>query len=440
MREYCLSGDSTVWDFTYEAICDTMHLDDDGYGILHYVEYGTIHDRFLGVGYTRVDLQEPIWLDDPSGLAVILDDHGTTVCPVHEWNDDDWVNVAAWNAVYIGDLGAVSDVYATCGWYMLDEGVGSPDNPYGFVEVASENSTIALILDESQEEYGWAEILYDSANNLLVTGGFQGNQAQDEMKHYMLLGAVDLGSLSLVDTADHRASYQHKYLDGPLLLIDDGVYAYIGNTTNFLTGDVGIDVTLWTWNERLEEFCKEDYQTFLNSSGDVFESYTEVSAFAAAYHTVGLNEYIHVMLNAVDDQEEDCILAATVFFDTGTMEIDSLVIDEEFTFEEDLSTWVTKGYGFVFTSLNPLEGIGCGQTSSSSFTSSRTMLFEIKDDSKDSRHRPLDRSVIEPKEGYHEILLGIRYCCIRLGDVRRDQSLPGSGTDSRRKNHGGSVR
>ncbi len=440
MREYCLSGDSTVWNFTYEAVCDTMHLDDDGYGILHYVEYGTIQDRFLGVGYTRVDLQEPIWLDDPSGLAVILGDHGTTVCPVHEWNDDDWVNVAAWNAVYIGDHGAENDVYAACGWYMLDEGVGNPSNPYGFVEVATENSSVALILDESLVEYGWAEILYDSANNLLVTGGFQGNQAQDEMKHNMFLGAVDLGSLTLTSTAAHASGLAFKYLDGPLLLMDDGVYVYIGNTTNMYTEATGIDVTLWTWNDRLEEFVFEDNRTFLNGSGDVFENYSEVSAFAAAYHTVGLNEYVQIMLNAIDDQNEDCLLAATVFLETGTMEIDSMVIDEVFTFEEDLSTWVTMAFGFVFTGLSPVEGIGCGQTSSPCFTSSRTMLFQIKDDRKDSRNRPLDKSVIETQEGYHEILLGNRSCCTRLVDVRRNHSLTGSGTYSRRKSHGGSVR
>lgn len=196
MRSYDISSQDTIWTFLYDG--DTEIMDDDGYALLHYtVPTIPVQDRFLGAGFVRAYLgPDPVRLEDPAGLAVILDDHGETVCGLHEFRESDWVDICSRDAVYIGEYDEYDYSYAVCGWYYETDGQGEKVGPYGAVEIACGNQEIALIEDNSIES-AWEQVIYDSENEVLILGGLEGIPGEDGSLDELQMAYIDLTSNSL---------------------------------------------------------------------------------------------------------------------------------------------------------------------------------------------------------------------------------------------------
>lgn len=118
---------------------------------------------------------------------------------------------------------------------------------------------------------------------------------------------------------------------------------------------------------------------------DEFEDYIQISPIAAGYYESGGVERVKLLLYAVNNEERpfyEVILLATIILDTDShpMPISSLTVDNEFTFSPP-SNYTPGVAAFVFTSLNPVEGIGCGAADRqiSGVDYQKIMLFEISD-------------------------------------------------------------
>jgi len=355
MREYVWETGSPAkqWHFNFEGGC----WDDDGYAILQYMtDDDPPEERFLGVGFFQVDLSP----GDPEsreelGLAVLLDDEGDTVCSPHLFGSIvNWTNACCRDAVYIGGWEDDDEVYATCGWYYTDIGL---EYERGFVEIAYENVQIRLI-EDSNIEGSWEKIIHDSAEEFLVVGGTMVNETR--ACGDLRIGYVDLND-SPCDITDQ--SYwgpgTYNLLEGPLVQLDDGFYAYLGNGLDGSTEAVA--VTLWSWDWQLSpSMVLDDSDLYETEEYAELEDYSDIYVFAADYISTVNSERIVMLIYGVRNSNlDECILVANtpvnpVRKTLGTFAItDVLVVSTE----EEYSV---EARDFTFTSLSPVEGVGGG--------------------------------------------------------------------------------
>jgi len=364
MREYDLQDEGNAeieWFYNYEA----GEWDDDGYAILQYTTGGS-EVRFLGVGFHQVDINTPQQSTDEKGLAVLLDDDGDTVCTPYIFDGDDWYDACCRDVVYIGSLNGNSEVYATCGWYNISN---LSFEERGFLEIAYGNTPVTLI-EDSGIDGSWESILYDSAEELLVMGGFLWNSVQDRQD--LRVGCVDLSSTPYeITEQEDWGSGIYSFFEGPIVLVDDGLYIYLGDD-----GDGVVAATLWCWDTDFSPppLVLEDTQLYTNSSSD-FSGYDRLGVFAATY--VSALEEVIILVNAEDTSSEDpYILVKSIevnpvrrtLGDMSPIATLEVVVDDEYD---------ARGHDFVFTSTNPVEGIGGGigiEGSDSDF-----WIFEIED-------------------------------------------------------------
>lgn len=372
MREYELVNNvwSRVWYFNYEG----GQWDDDGYAITSYrTDDNPPEERFLGVGFHQVDLNnDPNLSDRESGLVVLLDDDGNTVCAPYTFRED-WTDVACWDVVYIGDLDQDEEVYATCGWYYDNEEIPVM---HGLVEIAYGNTEIELIEDSSIDGV-WANIIYDSSEELLVLGGVQ----EDDVDGYgnIRLGCVDLTSTPYeIDEQEDWGSGTYELLDGPLVFVDDGLYILFGNGTND-SGVKAVAATFWEWDSgSFPSLDLHDRELYTND--DEFDGYENVSVFAATYDYSSDPERVIMILNALTDDNPGVpyILIASIEVDPVNRTLGSLTMIEELEVEPESGWTKVEAGDFVFTDTSPVEGIGGGAADSLE-VKQKFWLFRIED-------------------------------------------------------------
>jgi len=375
MREYSLNGSATeVWAFDYYDP-DYGCLDEDGYGIVKYeTGGGTPVDHFIGVGFSRVDLlNEPPNNEDCEGLAILLDDDGDTECAPYLFSET-WYDVCCRDVVYVGHLDGQSHAYATCGWYDLTD--GSTENLRGFLEIAYGNTEIDLIQDSGIAGM-WEKITYDSEEDLIVMGGMCEDASRSNLDN-LRLGCVDLSGSSpyQIDDQDDWGVGDYLYTEGPLLLIDDGLYVYLGNA---IDGSVrGVAATFWSWDSDSESITREDEETYTNESGEEFEDYVSLGVFAATTRSTLIDDRIILLLNAVDRTNSDPhILIAHIIYYPASKTFGNITLDHEFEITPQSGYTVSAG-SFVFTDRDPVQGIGAGGALGSS--DQKIWLFEIVDE------------------------------------------------------------
>ena len=371
MREYVwtTSPPAKDWFFNFEG----GYRDDDGYAILQYMtDDDPQEERFLGVGFFQVDLNT-LYPDNREelGLAVLLDDEGETVCSPHLFGSiANWTNACCRDAVYIGDWEDDDEVYATCGWYYIGS---SLDDERGFVEIAYENVQIRLI-EDSQINGAWEQIIHDTGEEFLVVGGTMAN----ETRAYgdLRIGYVDLNDSPCdINDQSYWGPGTYDFLEGPLVQLDDGFYAYLGNGLDGSTDAVA--VTLWSWDWQLSPTMVLD-DSDLYEDDDELDAYSDIYVFAAAYIPTVNSERIVMLIYGVKNSNlDECILVANtpvnpVRKTLGTFAItDVLVVSTE----EEYSV---EAQDFTFTSLNPVEGVGGGFAESS--TDQDFWLFRIAEE------------------------------------------------------------
>lgn len=367
LREYSFSGSTATreWYFDYSG----GQWDDDGYAIAEYRTNDTPPEMgYIGVGFHQVELSDPTQSTDPSGLAVVVDDTGDTVYSPHIFRGS-WEDACCKDVAYIGDLSTFEEVYATSGWYYDSNTVMR-----GFIEIAYGNTETSLIEDSSIDG-SWETILHDSVEDLLVIGGFQ-KPDQDGFGD-LRVGAIDLSTTPYSITEQDDWSYgTYLFLEGPLVLLENGLYACMGNGAN-TSGVGGVALTLWSWDTSQRPYltCEDDE---VYTDDDEFDGYKSVSVFAAEFDDRTYPEAILMVLEAItDDQNEDyCILIARAQVDPDNMTLGSLTITSS------LKVTPEPGYtlgarDFYFTQVNPVEGYGCGSAVSSSLQ--KFWVFKIED-------------------------------------------------------------
>lgn len=370
VREYSLSGASAtrVWYYNYEG----GQWDDDGYAITSYrTDDDPPEERFIGTGFHQVDLNnDPQQSTAESGLAVLLDSDGDTVCLPHTFRGS-WLDARCSNVTYIGDLSTYEETYAACGWYIDTASIMR-----GFIEIAYGNTQISLI-EDSGIDGSWENILFDSEENLLVLGGFQ----EDENDGYgnIRLGCIDLTSMPYAITEQEDwGTGTYALLDGPLVHVDDGIYVCMGNGSN-TSGVEGVALTLWSWDSSSSpSLDMEDSEVYTND--DEFDGYKDVSVFSTAFDDSVLPNGVVLILQATtDDEDEDYyIFNARVSVNLATMTLGSLSVTSR------LEVIPETGYSlgardFCFSSISPVEGVGGGAADYSS-SSQKFWLFRIEDE------------------------------------------------------------
>ena len=372
MREYELVNNvwSRVWYFNY----DGGQWDDDGYAITQYRTDDTPPEvRFLGVGFHQVDLPIAAQSTAESGHVVLLDDDGDTVCATYTFRED-WSDVCCRDVVYIGDLDHDEEVYATCGWYKDNE---DPPITHGFVEIAYGNTKVERI-EDSGIDGTWEEIIYDSSEKLLVLGGFQ----EDDVDGCgnIRLGCIDLTSTPYeIDEQDDWGSGTYELTDGPLVFVDDGLYILFGNGIDEIPNpDVeAVAATFWEWDSGSFPFLQWEYDE-LYTNDDEFDGYKNVSVFAATYDYSSDPERVIMILNAVNEDSNDpYILVASIEVDPVNHTLGDMTMIAELEVELESGYTSAGGADFVFTDTSPVEGIGGGQTNSTSVK--KFWIFRIED-------------------------------------------------------------
>jgi len=368
LREYSFSGLTATreWYFNYNG----GQWDDDGFAITEYRTNDTPPEMgYIGVGFHQVDLTNiPPQSTAESGLALVLNDEGDTVYTLHTFRGI-WEDACSKDVAYIGDLGANEEVYATSGWFA--------DNSWtmrGFIEVAYGATEIALIEDSSIDG-SWENILHDSVEDLLVIGGFQ-EPDQDGFGD-LRVGAIDLSTTPhSINEQDDWSYGTYLFLEGPLVFLENGLYACMGNGTN-TSGVGGVALTLWSWDTSQRPYlsCEDDE---VYTDDDEFDDYKSVSVFAAEFDDSTDPEAIVMVLEAItDDQNEDyCILIARVQVDPDNMTLGSLTVTSSLEVTPE-SGYTLGARDFYFTQINPVEGYGCGSAVSSSLQ--KFWIFEIED-------------------------------------------------------------
>ncbi len=276
--------------------------------------------------------------------------------------------------VYIGDLDQEEEVYATCGWYFDNE-----ETPvmHALVEIAYGNTEVEVI-EDSDISGVWANIIYDSSEELLVLGGFQ----EDDVDGYgnIRLGCIDLTSTPYeIDEQDDWGSGTYELLDGPLVFVDDGLYILFGNGID-VTPDPDIRsvaATFWEWDSgSFPSLDLEDWELYTND--DEFDDYEDIGVFAATYDYSSDPERVIMILNAVTDgfSEDPYILVASIEVDPVNHTLGDMTMIAELEVTPELGYTVEAG-DFVFTDISPVEGIGGGSANSASVQ--KFWIFRIED-------------------------------------------------------------
>ncbi|MEA3265325.1 MAG: hypothetical protein U9P42_00075 [Candidatus Fermentibacteria bacterium] len=373
MREYSLSGASATreWYYNYTA----GEYDDDGYTITSYKTEDTPpEERFIGAGFHQYDLEGVPQNPEPAGLTVLLDEDGDTVCAPHTFRET-WYNACCRDVVYIGGLNAHEEVYSSCSWYFDSDTVMR-----GFIEIAYEDTEISLI-EDSGIDGSWEKILFDSEEDLLVLGGFQ-DPDQDGFGD-LRVGCIDLTSTPYeITEQDDWGDDDYVFLEGPLLQVDDGLYICISNGSyedESEDSHWGIGVTFWNWDSHLSpSLILKDSDIY--TTDDDFDGYKNVSAIGIAFDDSVDPENLVVILEAVtDDNSEDYyILVAKIPVDVVNMTLGSLTISSELEVIPE-SGYTVSASDFYFSSINPVEGVGCGAADYSA-NSQKFWIFRIEDD------------------------------------------------------------
>ncbi|MFO8182999.1 MAG: hypothetical protein R6U39_02370, partial [Candidatus Aegiribacteria sp.] len=284
----------------------------------------------------------------------------------------DWTNAVCWDVVYIGDLGHDEEVYATCGWYIDNE---DPPVMYGFVEIAYGNTEVKLIEDTSTDGQ-WTAIIYDSSEKLVVLGGFQ----EDDVDGFgdIRLGCIDLTSTPYeIDEQEDWGSGTYELTDGPLVFVDDGLYILFGNGTND-SGVKAVAATFWEWDSGSFPSLQWEYGE-LYTNDDEFDDYVNIGVFAATYDSSSDPERVIMILNAVSDTHPPVpyILVASIEVDPVNHTLGDMTMIAELEVELESGYTSAGGADFVFTDTSPVEGIGGGQTNSTSVK--KFWIFRIED-------------------------------------------------------------
>ncbi|NLP05155.1 hypothetical protein GX411_04310 [Candidatus Fermentibacteria bacterium] len=196
------------------------------------------------------------------------------------------------------------------------------------------------------------------------------------------LGCVIIGGEApyQVNAQGNWGAGLYQFTEGPLLKLDSGLYAYMGNVS---LGEIcGMAATLWSWDSGDSTITREDEVLYNNDTEGEFEDYSQISVFAAVYGQDLVDDRLILMMGARDGDGHPCILIAHQVVFPGSMTFGGFGIDEVLPVVPESGYTVEAG-GFVFTDRDPVQGIGSGLALGAS--DQKIWLFEIVDERRDPR-------------------------------------------------------
>jgi hypothetical protein len=292
-----------LWRFIYKA----GPLDDDSYAVTA-CDLVSSEEGWISFGYHQADIgpgyQWSPWERLLSAGVPDEDDYTTPVLSdfVLLTGGRDEGDRLYKEAEYTG-----SGRWTACGLFAPDH--LNPDNYDGFLQFGLRGQSLGFFPEE--EVASWERIVVDGEMGVTVLGGF----SDDFSALYLAIydGDYQLGSFG-------QSGY--SVLEGPLVLLREGLYFYAGRVTHIRTGASGMASTMWSWDG--SSLVLEDSEIFTNAQNPL-SSYEDISPIDAAL--TGQGDLL-VAFNAINSSSQEGILLARVELDltSSPPEIGSLYV------------------------------------------------------------------------------------------------------------------